>query len=108
MVLCAGLMYADIIEKKGVAHQTAPPFMTTIVPAASCSPLKQGPEEEVGEPAVLSRKCCFGCSMDRVVKQTLSRSAPCSKGERLSGFFLRLVRRPLPCFALCFSVLFCL
>ena len=38
------------------------------------SPLKQGPEEEVGEQAVLSHKCCFGLA-DRTVMQMFAGSA---------------------------------
>ena len=56
-------------------------------PTSSRSPLKKGPEEGVGEQAVLLHKCCFGLA-DRTVTQLLPWSAPSRRGKCCPFFSL--------------------
>ena len=62
----------------GVEHaavsRTVRPEPLVLPPTSSRSPLKQGPEEKVGEQAVLSHICFFDLA-DRTVIQMFARSA---------------------------------
>ena len=60
--------------------------MSCASPTSSRSPLKQGPEEEVGEQAVLSHKCCSGLA-DHTVMQILF-VLPLLEGGNAGRFFI--------------------
>ena len=75
-------------------------------PTSSRSPLKQGPEEEVGEQTVLSCKCCSAGSADRTVTQTFSRSAP-FRSRKCCPFFFHFVFLCLVTLVQCLLPFFC-